>query len=381
MSIANTRIAMVTTSLSWMIMVIIGAFFIIFGYSIVQNYQDIEEEKFDLRLQLALNHIFTLIGQSTGSEASSLQKLNNIFENKEVTIYCREQLPTLSIDNKENPNSQFLKNYPVYMTHIEQEKVEQSYVAVQNFDLPFRITPLLAIVSKRNLYVIDSSNEDFAQKFRDKFSRYSAFNELNFEFVDFSQHEELDTLLQRVKEENLNSISLISDSSYDDSHLDQFLDEVPFYGTYIQVNSEEFTVRDQTHENGTITYINATDSSMSLPQTYNYIDWNEAFALPTMALFSKPEVFDCSYLILQDTINQTYYYYQKKAEELKNIETKVCRSDVSLLDQKRRYEDVEKALNDTRYDETFMNLKDIFSLDTLITRHNAVVDESCVYLY
>ncbi len=377
----NSKVAMVTTSLSWMIMVIIGAFFIIFGYSIVQNYQDIEEEKFDLRLQLALNHIFTLIGQSTGSESSSLQKLNTIFENREVTIYCREQIPTLVVDGNENPNSQFLKNYPVYMTQIEQEKVEESYVAVQNFDLPFRISPLLAIVSKRNLYVIDESDEEFAQKFRDKFSRYSAFNELNFEFVDFTKNEELDTLLQRVKEENLNSMSLISDSSYQDSYLDNFLEELPFYGVYIQINSQDFQVRDQTHQNGTITYINATQTSMQLPKSYSYIDWNEIFALPTMALFSKPETFDCSYLILQDTINQTFYYYQKKAEELKGLQTPVCRSDISLQDQKRRYEDLEKALNDSRHDETFMNLEDTSSLDTLIMRHNAVVDESCVYLY
>lgn len=374
--------AMVTTSLSWMIMTIIGAFFIIFGYSIIQNYQDIEEEKFSLELQSTLNHIFTLIGQSTGSEANSLQKLNTIFQDRRVEMFCREGIPTLSIDGDENPNAQFLKNYPVFMTEIDQEKADLSYVAVENFDMPFRITPLLGIVSKKNLYVIDESNEELVEIYREKFNRYSAFNELNVKFVDLSQQSNVQTLLDEVEDQNLNSISFLTNTQYREDYLEGFLDEISYYGTHIQIDYNEFTIDEQTHAEGTIFYVASTKDNFE-KKNFSYIDWNKQLSLPTMALFSKPEVFECSYSILKEAINQTYLYYEIKAKELQEISTNKqhCRDDISKPEQKIKYSTIENELYNARFDETFINLKNYNYLDSLINKHNNIIRDSCIYLY
>ena len=374
---------MVTTSLSWMIMAIIGTFFIAFGYSIVQDYQDVEEEKFRLELESTLNHIFTLIGQSTGSETNSLQKLNTIFKDRSVEMFCREGIPTLSIDGNENPNTQFLKNYPVYMTKIEQTKTEESYVAVQNFDLPFRVTPLLGIVSKRNLYVIDTSNEEIAEIFRDKFSQYSSFNELNVKFVNFGNDDELNTLKSEVEDQNLNSISFLSEKeNFGTSHLDQFFEDISIYGTYIQITYNDFSINEEQHAYGNISYVASTQEDFS-EKEFSYIDWNGQLSLPTMALFSKPEIFDCSYTILQNSINQTYHYYEKKAQELQEVsgEDQHCRDDISQAEQEFKYERLEDTLNRARNSETFINLQDYSVITELIQNHNSVVSDSCIYLY
>lgn len=375
--------AMVTTSLSWMIMAIIGVFFIVFAYSVINNYQNIEEEKFSLELQSTLNHVFTLIGQSTGSETNSLQKLNTIFQDRRVEMFCREGQPSLAIDGKENPNSDVLANYPTFMSVIEQRKVDESYIAVENFNLPFRATPLLGIVSKKNLFVIDTSNEELADIFREKFNEFSSFNELSVEFVDFSDNSEINTLQEDVQEQNLNSISFLSseDEDYSDT-INRFLDEISFYGTSIKVDYEEFLIDDSPHYNGTIRFANSTEGVDS--QKYSFIDWRaEQFALPTMALFSKPESFECSYSILQEAINQSYYYYQLKSQELENFSqnNQHCREDIGTYEQQLKYQRINETLYEARQSETFINFKNTNLLEDLISNHNSIVEDSCIYLY
>lgn len=291
----------ITVSLSWVFMGIVGMFFIILAYNIVTTYQDNEEAKYEIELKQTLRNIFNNVGRTAGVEDNSFQPIGNIFYDSKVDIICVDQLPILSINNNYDTNNQFLQNYPAFMTSIENSRTDQTYLVVEGLKLPFRITNMLAIISKRNLIVFDE-NSDITELMIEKIKK-SSYSEINYIVKDFST--DLVNLENEISRMNLNSVMLISDSGVT---LNGFsLSDITDEAYLLQVN--------MVNENhGEMIYFEKDGTSYE----YNYIDPDQNLNLITMGMFSDPETFECSYNKIIDTIPQIYDFYIHKSESLAN---------------------------------------------------------------
>lgn len=309
----TSKKANIMISFSWIFMIIIGGFFLILSYNIISKYQDNEEAKYDIELRQALRSILNNVGRTEGIEENSLRPIGNIFSNKDVEILCIDDVPLLSISEKLDGENQFLKNYPTFMTKISEGKVSYSFIAVESLRVPFKTTNLLAMVSKKNLIVLDTKS-DITEKLNDKFTKGS-YKELEFWTMDFltmNSGEFMDT----IKKKNLNSIVFISDSSKNlPSGLLEDLEPLTYH---IKIEDKDGT--------GVINY----EDKDGFVDSFNYIDFDDSFSLVTMATFSKPDTFKCSYkLAIENTLN-TYQFYIDKAKVLssRSLKEKLC-SDIS----------------------------------------------------
>jgi hypothetical protein len=64
-----------------------------------------------------------------------------------VEILCNDGIPLLSINGDIDPNNDYLQSYPTFMTYVKQGKIDNTYLVIESYRLPFKITNLLGIVS------------------------------------------------------------------------------------------------------------------------------------------------------------------------------------------------------------------------------------------
>jgi len=146
--------ASITVSFSWVFMIIIGTSFLLLSYNVIAKYKTNEDAKVEIEIKQALRNILNNIGRTTGIEENSLQPIKNLFRNTKVELLCLDDIPILSLNGKLDANNEFLKNNPTFMTYIEQGKVEESYIGVESFNAPFKVSNLLAIISKKKPHSI-----------------------------------------------------------------------------------------------------------------------------------------------------------------------------------------------------------------------------------
>lgn len=374
-----SRKANVMISFSWIFMIIIGGFFLILSYNIVSKYQANQEAKYDIELRQALRSILNNVGRTEGIEENSLRPIGNIFSNKDVEILCVDNVPLLSINEKLDGENQFLKNYPTFMTKISEGKVSFSYIAVESLRVPFKTTNLLAMVSKKNLIVLDT-NSDITEKVNDKFTKGS-YKELEFWTMDFSTINTVE-FQDNIKKMNLNSIMFVSDMNHN----------LPI-GFLAELKPASYQVKiDDKNGYGTINYFDK-DGEI---ESFNYIDFDDSFSLPTMAIFSKPETFKCSYeLVIENTIN-TYQFYIDKANLLseRSLNEKLC-SDISVKydssgkidgrSQKVLYDSMSQLLESAKLEvetQRFNNVENVNTILGEIDRKSRDIESyNCMYIY
>ncbi len=312
----DSKKAAIMVSMSWIFMAVIGVFFFIMAYNVVGTYKQIEEDKFNLELKQAFRNIFNSVGRTRGDEKDSLQPFKGILRDRDVEIRCVENFPTLYIDGQVDSNNQFLQTYPTVSTKIIGKKVDDTYIAVLNYKMPFKITNILALVSERHLIVFEKDKDVdlfFTRKIKDE----SSFEELNID--SFETIEELRDIAEAALDNELSSLVIVSDK---DSTLrpdiigviDTKLSKI--HTSYIELDlAQQYFV-----SNINYVYSNDEDFSRGEDNFYNYIDTDSSHSLAMAALMASPNSFDCAYNVLGRTIPETYGFYINKTLRLRDLE-------------------------------------------------------------
>ena len=360
-----------TVSFSWIFMIIVGAFFFFFSWKVIGNYQENKEIEYKLELKQALRTVFNNFGRTAGVEENTMAPLGNIFRDSRVEIICHDGIPILSINDNLDANNDYLNNYPTFMSYIEQGKVDNTYLAVESFRMPFKISNMLAIVSKKNLILIDKSSV-FGEKLYDKF-RKSSYSELSYEYVDFSSYD-IDVFKSRyLEDKNYNSVVFVTD--YDKSYFNSLdISQLNILSTIVGI--EELA-----QDYGKI-YFKDQESKV---YNYSYYDYGADLGLQTMAVFSTPNTFDCSYSILMSSFTSTYNFYLNKSGYYKNFRDNICVSGFGLEEQEQIYEDVVIKLDKIKKEvknHKFINSQNLSNYITNLDDKNFDLEANgCPYIY
>ena len=255
------------------------------------------------------------------------------------------------------------------MTYIEQGKIDKTYLAVESYKLPFKITTMLALVSKKNLIVLDNSSL-ITKKILNKFN-VGSFRELNYVTKDFSTLNSKD--VSNINDKSYNSVMFVSD-----------------YGKNLPINMEDINARAywlkanvSNPQIDNITYQIKNGSRYN----FNFIDFDKKLSLLTMAIFSSPSVFGCSYNKIINSTIPVYSYYVKKCDYLENLSnySKVCSDSVNTNTEYLFYKDEKKRLNSVIKNIEENNGKDVNSLLENVTSVQDIELElekfSCIYVY
>lgn len=382
--------ANITISFSWLFMIIIGTFFLVLAYNILQTYTSNEEIKYQIEVKQAFRSILNNVGQTTGYEENSLEPLLNLFQDSEVEILCEDGLSIMSINGRLDSTNEFLKNYPTFMTEVKESKVPFTYLAVENFRLPFKVTNMLGIVSKKNLIIFDTDS-DITEILRKKFGKGSYKEDLNYDEEDFSSLD-VSTFEDKIDEENLQTIMFVSD---DTESLSLDLADLSVKAYHLQV--EDLSGGDFNY--GILHYLDYEGEEFE----YNFLDFKDdelglkPVSLITMGVFSNPKTFNCAYEIAIDSTIDVFKFYINKTNYMTNIaeEKAICSGDLVYYDrdsgafdgsrQTALYEklkiSMEQALNHLE-SERFNNTGTLYNyIDSIYEDSVTLRDESCEPIY
>lgn len=373
--------SMIQISMSWLFMIIIGTFFIVFAYNVIGKYQDIETQKNELNLQNSLRNILNNIGRTAGTESNSIQNIGNIFQDSKVEVLCFQNISMLSINGRIDSNNDYLKTNPVFMTNIKQNKIASTYLAVESFKMPFKISNLLAIISKRNLLVFDKQSK-ISKDILEKFKRGS-YEDLTVDSVDLSN---IDSRVSDYNSKNLNSIMFVLDKSRKDDFLNKkdILKKLNAPSYIVLINKS-------TDITGTIQYIYLdSNEDLKKSQVFEYIDYAKTLALPTMAIFSSPQTFECSYNLLAKQVKPIYKFYDEKIKyflNYLNTGKSLCSKTYHIFQQKELYNSTNVTLNkflNFDFDSQrfkYSNNQILNNLKELESEQKKVEKDSCSYIY
>ena len=370
----------IQVSMSWLFMIIIGTFFIILGYNVISKYKMIEEQKSDIKLKYTLRTIFNNIGRTAGIEENKLNRINpnseNMFQHMKIEVECYDGMPLLLRDGLVfTKNNEFIKNYPIFMTNLEQGKSGANYIAVESFKMPFKITNLLALISKKNFIIFDK-NSKISEKLVSSFKKGS-YSELNYIVKDFTLLDE--TFVSEINSRNFNSVIFVSDPgiNFGDSSnpltLKKFNSET--YRLEVNMSDKKF---------GKLKYIDKDSNEFK----FNYIDFDESLTLVRMGVFSRPSTYNCSYNLIINSIPPIYSFYINKTNYLENLTgtKKLCSSTLSNIEEKITYQQISKSLNTTKNIILSERFNDLINVTKALTYTDYLEKEeverySCVYIY
>jgi len=385
--------ANVMISFSWIFMIIIGGFFLILSYNIISKYQDNQEAKYDIELRQALRSILNNAGRTSGIEENSLENAGNLFNGKSAEVMCIDTFPTLWIDDGKITDSenQFIENYPLFMSRISASKTDDAYIAVESFRLPFKITNMVAIVSEKNLIVFDKDSE-ITKKYLYKFNKGS-YRNLEYK-ADWNFDTDFQSILDYAKERNIESIVFVSDRKTSTPNPITVTQLNQFKKIAYLVEIEE---KETKGKYGTIYYLDKDGVTSS----YDYIDYDNSLGVITMAVFSTPKTFECSYNQILNSIPEVYDFYITKTTYLYGISknSQICSS--SLISygsadigwqQQFYYQNLNTSLSNFKKNialddgnsqiVNFNNTQNIYNLLTLIeTDFKNLEKYNCPYVY
>jgi hypothetical protein len=382
------KIANITVSFSWVFMFIVGSIFIIIGYSIISTYQQTEEYKFNLEQKLIISNILSKVGRTLGIEENSLIFTQGLFKDTYLKVQCVENFSILNLNGNLDPNNNFLEEYPTFNLQIKKSSVPSVYFAIGNFKMPFKVSNLLGIVSKKNLLILDE-NSPITNRYLFLLNKGS-FTDLSYMVLDFKNDWDLDYFKNLVQEKNLFSIVFLTDKENFESYYSNYnlLNIRNFENYFLIINEENIISSDNSNlpkSYGNLTYIDNQKNEIS----FNFINYDGSFSLPLMAAFSSPEAFECATNNLLNKVKQSYKFYILKADYLYNLSNSDL--DVELCSKslefgvEEKYKKVYSVLNETynKINESAFN--DKFELFTLIEEleksEEDLIKFNCIEVY
>jgi len=345
----------VSVSFSWVLMLIIGVFFITISYNIIDKYTTNENIKTNIIFSSSLQNIFNKIGRTSGIEKESLHLIEELLNQKKIELICNNNDSILSIDGNLNAQNDYMKIYPTFINKLDIKQTDETYLLVENFNMPFKITNMMAITTNKNLIIFDKDSI-IGQKLYNKFKKGS-YSKLNYQILDKNN---IKTIYQEfIENKNLNSVTIVTD------------------------NKNTFTITDKEKiPNLQILKIDETSKTFKFnnqDKEYSYYDQDESFAIITMAIFSNEESFECSYNKLNNIIYETYNFYKIKAKKYSELETSIC-DELSITLQKSIYKKFKSKLT---IESTGNYIKDeITNINTIKKLNtNLKSQTNCPYLY
>jgi hypothetical protein len=389
-NVFKSKKADIQISLSWLFMIIIGTFFIYIAYNIIGTYSENEETKYYIEVKSALSNVLIKAGQTIGYEENYIQPIDTFFKDSRVEIICNQGLPLLFINDKIDDNVDFLKNIPSFMTTIEEGSVSFTYLAVENFRAPFKVTNMMGIVSKKNLIVFDS-NSDVTSILLEKFSESSYRDSLNYRERNFSSIKSL-TYNNLIKDENLKSIMFVSDNGVSfgsDFDLDKL--NVDSYHLQVSGSGVDFKYGE----------LNYTDRALD-ESIFSYVDFRDdvfdskPLAMITMAVFSRPSTYECGQNLVIESTKSIFDFYINKAKYLEKVaeDVQVCSNewvykdssgDIDGTYQVEKYKAVRNKIREGRdeiVDHRFNNSTKLYGIiEKIQVLSQELSDGSCVMIY
>ncbi len=374
--------ANITVSFSWIFMIIVGVFFVILAYNFIGTYKDHEQAKYEQEFKQSLRTIFNNVAFTSGIEESSVYPIKKTLKNTKLELHCIENFPILSINGKEDPNNDFIKNNPAFMTYINQKEIDETYLIIENFRLPFKSTSLLAIVSKKNILIFDT-NSKISIRFLDKINSTKELRNLSFYFKNLSNYSNTNFEMEFNKFD-INSVTFIKDADIRSPLLNLNTLKNVEIANILEIREFETNKRYY----GNITFIDKDSKKYSFP----YIDYDSSMSLLIMAFYSQPQTFNCSYNLLLKKNIFSYNFYIQKAQILKNISTQAWTCSQSLSGfgtQVEIYQDmidemsaIKKLLSDSYDEGKFINTAQLMEkLKLLENKNKFLMSYNCKYIY
>lgn len=376
--------AEVVVSFSWLFMAIIGVFFIALAYNIVMQFQETEEEKFRVELQQNLRSILNTVGRTSGLEENLVEPLGNLFRDSDVELTCFENIPIMSINGYEFAENSFVRNNPTALSYISQGRLDNTYLAVESFRLPFKTTNILAFVSEYNLIVFDEGS-NISEEFEQKFKQQSAYRDFSVTF-EYS-FDDMGSFIQDMDGRALSSVMFVSDEGVTLSNLD--LEDLNYDAYHVQI---DYTNVENMGGYSEITFADSNKENQVL-DSYESIDYDNSLTLETLAIFSNSQAFSCSYDVLLENTKISYDFYLKKLSDIidrisdvaPDSNSEFCSSTVNSETSKIYYENLNESLFNLKEEinqNNFTNPNEILTLlNTLETSYMTLENRNCYDIY
>lgn len=118
---------------------------------------------------------------------------------------------------------------------------------------------------------------------------------------------------------------------------------------------------------------------------FNYTDYDQSLSLITMAIFSRPQTYNCSTNLILENTKSTYDFYIIKADYLKNQSStyRTCSASLDNYQQIEKYDAIKEELKDIRdeINESFNNNQLFSLLGSLKQAQDELEEYNCVYVY
>lgn len=398
--------AITTTTFSWMFMIIIGGILIMFTYSILQGYWAVEKETQDLEFAKALTHTFHIKAQSLGVQSATVFDTFEILSQKDVELQCiSQEFLRFNIDNKDvnyEPLNIYLDSFSIFMPHLVDEETNSLFIIQEDFNFPQAITPLIAIVPKHHIIVVNKSSEMY-EIVKKTLSTKKSYKQLSFIIYDELQTPEL--FLDSLKEYNPSSIQFVNfDSSflfylnrYDNnneieiSHINIDFQLLP---SYLNPSNERKEVSGQiqyTYSNQKKDYsLTNQENSSKISKSFTFYGVNDETSLILFSLFSSPNTFECSYNNLIKRVGFNYEISKHKIsqilQEKNNLNATFCKSNLNSQILQNFYEVLNESFhklytNQTHNVFTQNNMNTFLEISLLEEVHKELKKESCELIY
>ena len=372
----------ITASFSWVFMAFVGIFFIFIAYNVVSTYQENQEELHRVEFQSGFQNILSHAGRTAGVEDTTVYPVGELFMGRSAEIVCEAGVPLLSIDGRIDPNNRYIEIVPSFSTYIEQGNRPDTNLLIENFNAPFRTTNLFAFVSLRNQVVFDSDSSE-SERLAEKFEIYQINDYYSESFSDDST-----SIAQRwgdyMDSRNLLSVTFVTENSSEiKSDLENEVGTgLGNYWTILELNSERV---DENRGYGNFTIYDSRGENA----TYPFIDWDGTLSLETVAIFSRPDNFNCSFNLLMEQSGNAIEFYRNKAilfhDLIEEDDEDLCAGTSELSYQKMMYEDLNTSLanlSEMMVDEKLNNTQEVYEkLGEIRGIQDALYDNSCRLVY
>ena len=327
----NSKRAMATTTFAWIFMTIVGGVLIMFTYSIIQGYWQVEDQSNRLEFSKALTNSLNVMARNVLSNSAVNSDTFPLLSQKEANLLCLEsEFSRLNLDGEiiaYEPLNTYLDNYPVFMPPLEDEEPDSLFILLEEFSYPMSITPLVGIIPTHHVVIINQSSviSNIVNRVQEDKSVYSQFT-----FIHYDSTLDFNIFLDEVENFNPSSMLFVDfnssvmvpqiDSRYRNVDFEVYVMNINFLTlpSYITPSNEEGNVLGTfryIYSNREVDYIITGQESTPInPKNYRFVGLNDEVSLLLFSFFSSPSNFECAYNSLVKAVKLRYEHILNKIE-------------------------------------------------------------------
>ncbi|MCH8519487.1 MAG: hypothetical protein LAT82_01905 [Nanoarchaeota archaeon] len=329
----SSKKGITTTVFSWVFMTIIGGVLMISIYSILNTYWTIEQENNNLEFAKALTNTLNVRAQSLSVSSATVFNTIPLMGNKDANLQCiGGEFTRLSIDGREliyEPLNEYLDIYPFIMPPINNELPQNIYLILENFNFPMSISPMIAVVPKSHIIIINQSNGPTYSLFQGILNTRRSYQQLSF--ITWDLENGLTESEMRTQIDTLNPSSVVF-LDFNENFIEEYIntqfsrERIPVY--HIKSNFQKMpstidltnTGRivegsfSYTYSNHQSDYLITNQLNEDEPKIFRFYDTNDEITIFMFSLFSTPSNFECAYNSLIQRSEFVYELSKNKIE-------------------------------------------------------------------